>query len=286
MFCFFKAHLFQKSQKLSFKTDKFATGVVQVVLTVMLPIKQGWGTWKESLVHLCNHLSEFAVQFILQEFFCTKHLPFLMQGRCICQYCINSFASLTQEVHSNPDSFWDQTLTPSGIFSCLWMVFSPRDISSAFHNLQGDSALSCSCISSFSFPFRICQAKSPSLCSLCLVWSQSGEALGKAAPGKTKTSPGEEKKLNLSISLPHVHCSRGSVCKKAISKSNQESWIISSWPKHSRERNSQSVLKISGDSLGWDVYHRIIQAGRDLRLDLLVQLPLPAGNITFPGNLC
>lgn len=51
------------------------------------------------------------------------------------------------------------------------------------------------------------------------------------------------------------------------------------------ERNSQSVLKISGDSLGWDVYCRIIQAGRDLRLDHLIQPPIPSGSTTFPGNL-
>lgn len=120
LMCYFcRAFLFQKSQKLSFKTDKFATGIVQVFLTVMLPTKQGWETWKERLVHLYIQLSawEFAVQLILQEFYFTKHLPFLMQGKSICKYCLYSFESLAKEINSNPDSFC-HPLRPSLISGC------------------------------------------------------------------------------------------------------------------------------------------------------------------------
>lgn len=41
MCCFAEHFSLKKMQKLSYKTDKFATGIVQVFLTVILPTKQG-----------------------------------------------------------------------------------------------------------------------------------------------------------------------------------------------------------------------------------------------------
>lgn len=120
-----------------------------------------------------------------------------MQGKFICKYCLNSFESLTKEVNSNPDSFCHPLGSSLAFGSCLAPQTSPQLAGGLWFKLFLQQQLF--------LPLQDLPGQNP---FPLLVWSQAGGAERNLPLGRQGHSPGQEKKLNLSISLLHIHCRR------------------------------------------------------------------------------